>query len=664
MLKEWKVYKKEPDAEKLAQAAGITPVVANLLLHRGIRTAEEAKAFLHPEQMPFHDPFAMKDMDKAVSRIRTAIEAGEHIVVYGDYDVDGITSTTLMLRSLRALGANVDYYIPDRSEGYGFNAPALEKLAADHDLLLSVDCGIASADLVARVKDKMDFVITDHHLPGKELPPAIAVVNPHREDDAYPFKELCGCGVAFKLCQALWKDMKGESFERDIELVALGTVADVVLLRDENRKIVKQGLAVMKQTRIPGLQALLKVLELDKPDKKITSGTIGFQIGPRLNSAGRMESARIGVELLMSPTVKEGIPLAEHLNELNSKRQAVEQDILARAEEQLASDLSGAPEDMPAIVVAGKDWNPGVIGIVGSRLVEKYYKPTIVCCIQEDGTCKGSCRSIEGLNMFEALTSCKDDLIQFGGHAMAAGLSLRAENIDKLREDFGAYAKSHLSKEDYVPKIDIEAEIPPEEVTEAIVNELDALEPYGEGNQKPLFGVRDVRAWGARAIGKESQHLMFNIGTQEHRIHSVCWNRADLVNAVNNEVLDIVYVPEINEWNGYRNIEIFVNSLDPAQGERQIPSRDTLANIYRQLHQLQHQEGSIRYTDADLATMFSQRYQHISLYTMGMGLRVFEELGLLVETEEGHRSLPPTQQHMDLMASPTYRRCHEHGAME
>ncbi len=656
MIKEWMVNPAHQEAGTLARQLALEPLVAQMLVHRGITTAADAEAFLHPEAQPWHDPLAMQDMDKAVARIRQAIDGQERIVVYGDYDVDGITSTTLMLRNLRALGAQVDYYIPDRSEGYGFNAPALARLATEYDLLVSVDCGIGSTTLVADLAGQLDFVITDHHLPGAELPPACAVVNPHRADDDYPFAELCGCGVAFKLCQALWRELRGVDYAGDLELVALGTVADVVPLKGENRKIVKMGLNCMQDTPILGLQALLQVTKLNDQAKPVTSGHIGFVLGPRLNSAGRMASARLGVQLLMSESLADALPLAEQLNELNAQRQAVEQDILARAEAQVAGQDMDA---VPAIVVAGEDWHAGVIGIVGSRLVEEFYRPAIVCAIQPDGTCKGSCRSIEGLNMYEALSACKDDLIQFGGHAQAAGLSLRAENLDQFRADFAAYVRAHVTAEELVPHVAIEAELAPEDVTEQLIESIGQLAPFGAGNPEPAFGVRDIRGWGARAIGKQGEHLRFNVGTQDNRMAVLYWRHGELASAANNELLDIVYQPEINEYQGRRSIQLMASAVEPARGERVAPSRDLLAGIYRLLAQLQRQEGGIRYTDAALAQQYTQRYGHISLYTLQLGLQIFTELGLLTGTGET-RQLPVAPEHRELTDSPTYRHYQQH----
>ncbi|MDY2685057.1 MAG: single-stranded-DNA-specific exonuclease RecJ [Selenomonadaceae bacterium] len=660
LQKKWKILEPVDGLARLAEELGTSAFLASLLCHRGIRTREQADLFLHPEKLAWHDPFLLADMDAAVARIRQAIERGEHIVIYGDYDVDGITSTTLMLRNLRALGADVSYYLPERSEGYGFNEKALQRLAASYDLLLSVDCGITSCDLVEAYKDQMDFVLTDHHLPGAALPPALAVVNPHREDDRYPCKDLCGCGVAFKLCQALWQNLEGiEGASSDLELVALATVADVVPLQDENRKIVKLGLAQMMETELPGIRALIKVSGLS--DKALTSESIGFGLAPRLNAAGRMASPKLGVELLMAKSMEEAEPLAEQLNALNAERKSIESQILDEAEERLAAQTAPGErvEDLPALVVAGKGWNPGVIGIVGSRLVEKYYRPAIVCSIQENGVAKGSCRSIEGLSMYEALSACQGKLVQFGGHAQAAGLSVEASKIPAFREAFCSYARQHLSDEDYIPIISVEAEWPPERLTEEQVEDIARLEPYGMGNPRPVFGVRNARGWGARAIGRDNTHLRFNVGAKDRPVAALYWRHGDLAGAVEREALDLLYEPQIHEWNGQKSIQIVLEDMAPARAERVHPTREILANVYRILASVCSEKKEILLSSMELTERYNQRYNQLSLFTMQESLRIFEELGFLeMEPGAGRRMVPPAQK-MDLMASPTYRAAHQ-----
>ena len=653
MIKEWNVCEPVPGLASFAADIAASPMIAGILWHRGIRTKEEADAFLYPEQQPFLDPFLMRDMDKAVSRIEGAIEGHERIVVYGDYDVDGISAVSVLLHNLRKLGANADFYIPDRmTEGYGLNRKALETIASGASLLVSVDCGIASVADVAAMQGKLDMIITDHHLPGSELPPALAVLNPHRTDCPYPDKELCGAGVAFKLCQALWQRMEGKAFAGDLELVALGTVADLVPLRGENRRIVKEGLARMTETSFVGLSALIEIAGLK--GKPINAGHVGFMLAPRLNAAGRIGTARKGVSLLLATEEKEAQALALELDLLNAERQSLEQEILERAEAQLAGQN---PSCMPALVVAGADWNPGVIGIVASRLVDRYYKPTIVLSIQEGGVCKGSCRSIKGLHMYEALDACRDHLIQFGGHEMAAGLSLKESELAAFRRAFQDYAAAHLSEADYIPKVAVEGELPPEEVTLGFVEELSRVEPYGMGNPKPLFGCRGAAIHAPAAIGKEGAHLRFQLGEEGSRITGLFWNEGRLAPLLGEERMDIVYAPAVHEWNGRRSVQCMVDTLQVAQEDRVFPTRDLLRGVYRFLHTLCRMYGSIPYDDVQLTLAYRKECGVISYYTMGAALAVFQELGILAgKRDASGYEMPVVSGKMDLMDSPTYRR--------
>ncbi|MDD6127139.1 MAG: single-stranded-DNA-specific exonuclease RecJ [Veillonellaceae bacterium] len=654
MIKRWNIL---PDAgteaQALAKALGVSDVLARLLWNRGLRTVDDAQRFLDPEHLQdFYDPFLMKDMKEAVARIAKAIEGGEHITVYGDYDVDGMTSSALLCTCLRALGADADIYIPDRfREGYGFNRAALEKIAETSSLLVSVDCGISSVKDVAGLQGKLDIVVTDHHLPGDTLPPACAIVNPHREDDMYPDKNLCGVGVAFKLCNALSLTLRHEPWEQGLELVALGTVADIVPLLGENRKIVRLGLARMAETQNVGLRALMDVAGVDP--SSVTAEQVGFQLAPRLNAAGRMATARLGARLLLTQDAAEAQELADRLNALNQERQAVEQDILARAEEQLAGEDM---EQLPAIVLAGEGWHSGVIGIVASRLVETYYKPVILLSI-DGGMAKGSCRSIEGLHMHDALAACAEHLTQFGGHAQAAGLSLRTADIPAFRAAFCAYAKAHLSKEDYTPVARIEFEMQPLDVTLDLIEEIARLEPYGEGNPKPLFGARNLRGEGARAIGKDRTHLKFFLSGREQSIEMLWWSHAALAGLVNAEPLDIVYKPSINEWQGSRRVQAIVDSLRPAESARIYPDRAALADLYRFLLSRQKKGGDLPLDPVRLVALFEQDMgRHMALYTLKEGLRVFTELHLLVTTlAEGTCRLVPPAGKLDLMASESFR---------
>ena len=654
MLKEWVVREKTAEGDALAREIGTAPLIGQILWNRGIHSAQAARAFLHPEKEPFHDPFLMRDMEKAVRRILHAIHAGEQIVVYGDYDVDGMTSTTLLMKNIRALGGRVAYYIPNRfTEGYGLNGRALEQLAAEGcNLLITVDCGIASVETVAELDAGMDVIITDHHLPGSALPSAYAVINPHRVDCPYPDKELAGVGVAFKLVQALWQMEKQRLYTDDLDIAALGTVADLVPLVGENRKLVQAGLLRMTERPSPGIAALVRVSGCE--GKAINTGIVGFQLAPRLNAAGRIETARRGVELLTAADAHEADCIAAELNALNTERRDLEQDILTEAE----SMLGGFTPDVPAIVVAGEDWNAGVIGIVASRLVEKYYRPSIVLTRQGD-VYKGSCRSIAGLHMYDALAACRDTLIQFGGHAMAAGLTLECNRVEDFRCAFANYVNTHLNYEDFTPKISIEALVAPADWTIPMVEEIALLEPYGMGNPRPIFGVRDVRPRTATAIGADGKHLCMEVGTREKRVAALYWNYGELAELMTEEASDLAYTPSINEWQGMRSVQCMVDSVMPAAHERIFPDRGILKAVYAFLRELGGADGHIPYSTVALTRRFSRKMGHISRYTMESALCIFRELGLLVPREQGGWHFIPPEGRLELMDAPTFRRHEE-----
>ncbi|ANR71163.1 single-stranded-DNA-specific exonuclease RecJ [Selenomonas sp. oral taxon 126] len=654
MLKEWIVRAETAGGTALARELGTAPIIGQILWNRGLQTAEAARAFLHPEDEPYCDPFLMMDMERAAHRILEAIHVGEQIVVYGDYDVDGMTSTTLLMKNIRALGGMVSYYIPNRfTEGYGLNGAALRQIAAEGcGLLVTVDCGISSADVVAQMDGAMDIIITDHHLPGAVLPPAYAVINPHRADCPYPFKELAGVGVAFKLVQALWQLEEERLYADDLDIVALGTVADLVPLVGENRKLVQAGLLRMTERSSPGIAALVRVSGCE--GKAINTGIVGFQLAPRLNAAGRIETARRGVELLTAEDAHAADRIAAELNALNTERRDLEQDILTEAE----SMLGGFTPDVPAIVVAGEDWNAGVIGIVASRLVEKYYRPSIVLTRQGD-VYKGSCRSIAGLHMYDALAACRDTLIQFGGHAMAAGLTLECNRLEDFRCAFANYVNTHLNYEDFTPKISIEALVAPADWTIPMVEEIALLEPYGMGNPRPIFGVRDVRPRTATAIGADGKHLRMEVGTREKRVAALYWNYGELAELVTEEASDLAYTPSINEWQGMRSVQCMADSIMPAAHERIFPDRGILKAVYAFLRELGGADGHIPYSTVALTRRFSRKMGHISRYTMDCALCIFRELGLLVPREQGGWHFIPPEGRLELMDAPTFRRHEE-----
>ncbi|MGN0941402.1 MAG: single-stranded-DNA-specific exonuclease RecJ [Selenomonadaceae bacterium] len=653
MEKKWCVREHDVAAEKkLADAIGVPQVIAGILMSRGIDTVDEAQKFLMPETEPYHDPFLMKDMDKAVKRIIEAIEGKERFVIYGDYDVDGITATTILMRFFEHIGAGdyVSYFIPTRKIGYGLHTEPLMKIAdAGASLVVTVDCGISSADIVESVRDRLDIVVTDHHLPGDDMPKAVAVVDPHQKDCKYPFKDLCGAGVAFKLCQALSKQLYNEEYAYDLELAALGTIADLVPLLGENRKIVKAGLKAINENpeRILGLHELIDVSGLS--GKSVTSGQVGFVIAPRLNAAGRLETASIGTELLLSSDKEKARELAAELDGANEERKRIELDILAQAEEQIKKRYED-PSQAKVIVAYGDDWHAGVIGLVSSRITEKYYRPSVVIGIH-DGVGKGSCRSIEGFHMFDALTSAKDSLIQFGGHSMAAGITIKPEKIDELEEKLNAFADAHLTPEQMIPVLSGEAELSPLNVSTDFVDTLSKLEPYGMGNPRPIFIAHESVADGARLVGREDKrHLMFNVGN----VHAIGWNMAEKLSFATGGPIDIAYMPEIDEWNGNRYVQIKLQDVREAVSRRIFPNREILANVYIAIREL---SGAVTKTQAGIAAVselqLSTRLNY-SLYTLRKCLDIFMELGLIKKDNDEYRMLPRPKEKLDLNASKTF----------
>jgi single-stranded-DNA-specific exonuclease len=645
----------ETELNAFAREFKISKVVAGILLHRGMKDKDEIRRFLDVNEQPFYDPFLLKDMDKAVNRIKQAINQNENIVVYGDYDVDGITATVVLLRTLRQLGAKVDFYIPDRQEeGYGFNAAALKSLSAVNQVLISVDCGITAIEEVDQVADLFDVIITDHHLPGEQLPKATAVINPQRLDCSYPDKKLAGVGVAFKLCQALWKTMENKVFLEDLDIVALGTIADIVPLLGENRRMVKCGLEQMSDTDKIGLQALLAVCDLN--GKKIDAGHVGFILGPRLNAAGRLMSARVGVELLLSDDKVLAMDLAQKLNEENSERQLIEKQILAKAENQLAEVDVAAQK---VLVLAGEDWHTGVIGIVASRLVEKYYKPVVIIGIK-DGIGKGSCRSIRGFHMQEALQKCQDLLLGFGGHAQAAGLSILPKEIDALRERLTQAAIEVLSEKDYIPVLNIEARVSMTQVDDDLVNELTTLEPYGMGNPRPVFSCEHVQVVSARQIGKEGTHLRLNLGQDGKEAIALAWNKGDLAGKVARVMVDVAFQPEFNVWQGRQSIQFKLQDLK-IEAEKISLNRELVGKVYLLLKHAGETDGRLDMTLSQLATAYQNRYQkEISTFFIENILKILAELNLVrIEKEllQAHIYLQAApKEKLDLMQSPTFAR--------
>lgn len=588
----WKLHMPE-DAERkaiaaLARETGLSDVTCRLLYQRGYRNADAVKHFLNKEDTMFADPFLMRDMDLAVARIRQAIDAHEPITVYGDYDVDGVTSVSVLVLYLRERGAHVDYYIPNRNgEGYGINRSALEHLASGGTrLIVTVDTGVTAMDEVEYARELgIDVVVTDHHECHTVLPRAAAVVNCRRPDCSYPFKELAGVGVVFKLVCALeMGDLHGDLHcthrvcRRYLDLVAVGTVADVMPLTGENRLIVSIGLSLIEEKSRPGLQSLLDTAVSQSRSgartrrRRVNSSLIGFTIAPRLNAAGRLASASEAVELFLTDSESRASEIACRLCEINCERQEEENRI---AQEALA-DMEQIPPDDPVIVLARDHWHHGVIGIVSSRITEQYSRPSILISFEDDMG-KGSGRSVKGLNLVEALADCADLLERYGGHELAAGLTIKRENLEAFRARINDYARRVMPRGECGVTLEIDAELSGKDLTLRQADELNALEPYGTGNPMPLFLVRDARVLSVTGVGqnRHTKLLLEKEGTQITAMYFGC--PPDMLSLFAGDRCDVAAQLDVNEFQGLRTVQMVVRDLRLASDWQQhIEQEDAL----------------------------------------------------------------------------------------
>ncbi len=634
--------------------------IARILWRRGIKTEEELSHFLYDTMEDLGDPFLMKGMKQAVDRIRQALDRKEKIVIYGDYDVDGITSTSILYRFFRGLGADIGFYIPGREgEGYGLNEGAVTKLCGEgYTLLITVDCGISSAELVDKRAGDIDFIITDHHVPPETLPAkAAAVINAHQKDCPYPYKEMAGCGTAYYLCRALSLALWGKPYREDVELAALGTVADMVPLTGENRILVREGIKRMKNTAIPGLQALLKAAGIDLSGngngRPLTAEQISFGLAPRLNASGRIAHARQGVALMVTESASEAEKLALSLCDINGERQKIERQIFKEALKR-AEELQGE-EDM-ALVIDGKGWHPGVIGIVASRVLERYHRPSLVITVK-DGVGKGSCRSIPGFDIYEALKAESPFLLQFGGHKMAAGFSIEEAKIPAFRKALNAYAREKLTEEDCIPQLEIEQVMTLPEVTLDFIRSLSLLEPCGCDNPKPLFASRGVFVESARRMGAEDRHFKCLLSQEGTAAEAVFWNPGKEDPCRPGEEASIVFDPEIHEWYG-EHVQLLGKDMEEAvPGEELLLDRDFLVGLFLALREsMQRGARPVLEVQEMLRRRFQERCPENKLK---IGLVVFEEIGILSRYSrngEEFFSYRTLREKMDLTKSPAFRR--------
>ncbi|WP_371370740.1 single-stranded-DNA-specific exonuclease RecJ [Sporomusa aerivorans] len=671
LQKSWKLFPvKRELARELSQKLHISHYIAQALINRGVTTEQKASEFLYAGSDYIANPYLLKDMDTAVNRIVQAIDNHEKITVYGDYDVDGITASATLFKTLCRLGAKVEFYIPDRQEeGYGLNTAALTKLAnSGTKLIVTVDCGISAVHEIQTMLGQLDIIVTDHHQPPPELPAAMAIINPKQPGCEYPEKNLAGVGVAYKLCQALWQYYHDNSKFCDyLDIVAIGTIADIVPLTGENRVLVKLGLEQLCKTENPGLKALLEVCGLT--NRVIDSGSVGFVIAPRLNAVGRVSQAAAGVELLLTNNYDIAHELAVLLDTENAERQSIEKDILAKAEAQLETiDLTNEK----VLVLAGEEWHSGVIGIVASRLVDKYYKPVIMISLH-DGYGKGSCRSIPAFDMYAALTQCSDLLTQFGGHRQAAGLTVPLNNIPALRERLNEIAAATLSEGDYVPVINIDSVLPLEEVNAAFVEQLACLEPYGFANPSPVFACRDVVLGEKRRIGQQNRHLKLklrNAGVTD----VVAWNMGELSDSLSCEQnIDLVFVPKYNEWQGQKSVQLTAQDIRHSFSEETkaklntiAPDRNCVGQVYLTLKAFTKTGQHTNLSYQTIAEKISGSCQaKISEQVVALSLTIMEELGLLTISASNEKSsfgvqlAPAPPQKLDLADSLTFRKCSE-----
>ena len=565
----WNMRAPAPRARRALEEAGLSSLCAAILSARGVDGPDQAALFLSSGPERFQDPFLLKDMDKAVARIRTAIDSRELICVYGDYDVDGITSTCLLTEALAGQGGRVTSYIPDRTEeGYGLNPGAIRRLAADGvRLIVTVDCGITAAPEVEFARSLgVDVVITDHHQCKDTIPNAAAVVDPRRPGCAYPFKELAGVGVALKVAQALVPpEARGDVSRRSGELAAIGTVADVMRLTGENRALVRQGLALLGRTCRPGLQALLREAGHSGPDP--TAVTISYGLAPRINAAGRMGQAQVALELLLTQDTGRGEELAQTLCRLNRERQAIELEIFT----QCSALLEGRPELAgPAIVLAGEGWHQGVVGIVASRLAERYARPAFMICL-EDGRGKGSCRSFGGFNLFAALERCAPLLEGYGGHELAAGFTILEEDIPAFRSAIEELASQYAGGRPMPSSIEVDAEIEHcALLSVAEVEALSILEPFGSGNPKPVLLLRSATVLSCCDVGG-GKHLKMKVRRDGAALDAIFFSANSAACGVSAGTrLDLLFSPQINEFRGERSVQLQLCDLRPAPARGQL----------------------------------------------------------------------------------------------
>ena len=561
---------RELAAHELAEKIGMSHVVADLLIQRGIRTESAAKRFFRPMLNELIDPFLMNDMDLAVDRLNDAMGRKERIMVYGDYDVDGCTAVALVYKFLQQFYSNIDYYIPNREdEGYGVSRKGIDYAAATGvKLIIVLDCGIKAIDEIAYAKELgIDFVICDHHVPDEVMPPAVAILNPKRTDSSYPFKHLCGCGVGFKYMQAFAKN-NGLPFSRLVpllDLCAVSIAADLVPVVGENRTLAFHGLKQLNQSASTGLKAIIDICGLT--GRELTMSDIVFKIGPRINASGRMMNGREAVELLVERDLQRALTIASRINIYNEQRKDVDKQMTEEANEIVARLES--QQHMQSIVLYDVGWKKGVVGIVASRLTELYYRPTVVLTII-DGIASGSARSVAGFDIYDAVKSCRDLLENFGGHTYAVGLTMRQENIPEFRRRFQEYVRQHILPEQQQQTLDIDCKLDFSQISKRLMAELKRLAPHGPGNPKPCFMTRNVFDYGtSKVVGRHQEHIKLELVDSKSAVvmNGIAFGQSAAARYIKSKrSFDIVYTIEENAYKR-GEVQLQIEDIQPSEVE-------------------------------------------------------------------------------------------------
>ena len=559
---------KQQAANELAEQIGASPILAGLLIQRGIKTESAAKRFFRPMLNELIDPFLMNDMDVAVDRLNDAMGRKERIMVYGDYDVDGCTAVALVYKFLQQFYSNIDYYIPNREgEGYGVSRQGIDYAAENGvKLIIVLDCGIKAIDEIAYAKQRgIDFIICDHHVPDDELPPAVAILNPKRTDSTYPFKQLCGCGVGFKLMQAFAKN-NGIPFSRLIPLLdfcAVSIAADLVPVVGENRILAFHGLKLLNQSPSIGLKSIIEICGLT--NRELTMSDIVFKIGPRINASGRMMNGREAVELLVERDMQKALTQALRINELNEQRKDVDKQMTEEANEIVARLES--QQHMQSIVLYDEGWKKGVVGIVASRLTELYFRPTVVLTII-DGIASGSARSVAGFDIYDAVKSCRDLLENFGGHTYAVGLTLRQENIPEFRRRFQEYVSQHILPEQTQQTMEVDMALDFHDISKRLLGELKRLAPHGPGNEKPLFLTRNVYDYGtSKVVGRHQEHIKLELVDSKSAVvmNGIAFGQSAAAHYIKSKrSFDIIYTIEENSYKR-GEIQLQIEDIKPSE---------------------------------------------------------------------------------------------------